>query len=316
MIDYYEILEIKSDSNNDLIKKQFRKLSLKYHPDKNKDNNSDKFILIKEAYDILIDGDKRNIYDFQRNVDFLDNFNDIDIDIDYLYSLYEKLNNSYEVRFCKILFNTMPDIIKEKFKHLKEKFFKGTEDKDTEDKDTEDKDKDKDKDNELSTDLIIPSKYIDIINLKENYTIYLNISFEDIYNGILKQIIIHTKDYICYLFLRIFDDIIIENGTYTFNIKFLVKNKCDFIKQGNDLILIKNINMYQLLFQEKYDIILPNHEYFNLYKTKSNVYCFKDKGFLSLRKNNYKKGNLYVIFNLDYHKDYSKYKDQIAEIFN
>ena len=71
--------------------------------------------------------------------------------------------------------------------------------------------------------------------------------------------------------------------------------------------------MYQLLFQEKYDIILPNHEYFNLYKTKSNIYCFKDKGFL---KNNYKKGNLYVIFNLDYHKDYSKYKDQIAEIFN
>ena len=83
MIDYYEILEIKSDSNKDLIKKQFRKLSLKYHPDKNKGHNSDKFILIKEAYDILIDEDKRNIYDFQRNVDFLDNFNDIDID--YLY---------------------------------------------------------------------------------------------------------------------------------------------------------------------------------------------------------------------------------------
>ena len=302
MIDYYEILEIKSDSNKVLIKKQFRKLSLKYHPDKNKGNNYDKFILIKEAYDILIDEDKRNIYDFQRNVDFLDNFNDIDIDIDYLYSLYEKLNNSYEVRFCKILFNTMPDIIKEKLNHFKENFFKGKEEVD---KDKEDK--------ELSTDLIIPPKYIDIINLKENYTIYLNISFEDIYNGILKQIIIHTKDYICYLFLRIFDDIKIVNGNYTFNIKFLVKNKCNFIKQDTDLILIKNINMYQLLFQGKYDIILPNHEYFNLYKTKSNVYCFKDKGFL---KNNYKKGNLYVIFNLEYHKDYSKYKDQIAEIFN
>jgi len=300
MIDYYEILEIKSDSNKDLIKKQFRKLSLKYHPDKNKGNNYDKFILIKEAYDILIDEDKRNIYDFQRNVEVLDNFNDIDID--YLYSLYEKLNNSYEVRFCKILFNTMPDIIKEKLNHFKENFFKGKEEVD---KDKEDK--------ELSTDLIIPPKYIDIINLKENYTIYLNISFEDIYNGILKQIIIHTKDYICYLFLRIFDDIKIVNGSYTFNIKFLVKDKCNFIKKGNDLILIKNINMYQLLFQEKYDIILPNHEYFNLYKTKSNVYCFKDKGFL---KNNYKKGNLYVIFNLDYHKDYSKYKDLIAGIFN
>ena len=140
----------------------------------------------------------------------------------------------------------------------------------------------------------------------------LNISFEDIYNGKLKRIIVHTVDYICYLFLRIFDDIKIQNGSYTFHIKFVNKCKANFIKKGSDLLYIKNINMYELLFQDKYDIILPNAESFILTKTKSNIYCFKGRGFL---RNNYKKGNLYVIFNLDYHKDYSKYKDCIKEIF-
>ena len=296
MIDYYEILEITPNASPELIKKQFRKLSLKYHPDKNKGINSEKFILIKEAYDILIDEDKRNIYDYQRKFSFLKDYNLHEIDIEYLYSLYEKINNSYQIRFCKILFNTMPDKFKGNFYDLKERFFK---------EDNINKDK-------QSNEIIIPPKYIDITNLKEDYLLYLNISFEDIYNGKLKRIIVHTADYICYLFLRIFDDIKIQNGSYTFHIKFVNKCKANFIKKGSDLLYIKNINMYELLFQDKYNIILPNAETFILNKTKSNVYCFKDKGFL---KNNYKKGNLYVIFNLDYHKDYSKYKDQIAEIF-
>ena len=308
MIDYYEILEITPNASPELIKKQFRKLSLKYHPDKNKGINSDKFILIKEAYDILIDEDKRNIYDYQRKFSFLKDYDLHEIDIEYLYSLYEKINNSYQVRFCKILFNTMPDKFKENFYDLKERFFN------EEVFNQQDKDKDKDNINKdkQSNEIVIPPKYIDITNLKEDYLLYLNISFEDIYNGKLKRIIIHTTDYICYLFLRIFDDIKIQNGSYTFHIKFVNKCKANFIKKGSDLLYIKNINMYELLFQDKYDIILPNAETFILNKTKSNVYCFKDRGFL---RNNYKKGNLYVIFNLDYHKDYSKYKDCIKEIF-
>jgi len=308
MIDYYEILEITPNASHELIKKQFRKLSLKYHPDKNKGLHSEKFILIKEAYDILIDVDKRNIYDYQRKFSFLKDYNLHEIDIEYLYSLYEKINNSYQVRFCKILFNTMPDKFKENFYDLKERFF-NEEVFNQQDKDNINKDK-------QSNEIVIPPKYIDITNLKEDYLLYLNVSFEDIYNGKLKRIIIHTTDYICYLFLRIFDDIKIQNGSYTFHIKFVNKCKANFIKKGSDLLYIKNINMYELLFQDKYDIILPNKELFILNKNKSNIYCFKDKGFLSLRNNKYKRGNLYVIFNLDYHKDYSKYKDQIAEIFN
>lgn len=64
MKNYYTILEINKDSDIEQIKKAYRNLALKYHPDKNKDfNASQKFIEITEAYEILKDPIKRSEYD-------------------------------------------------------------------------------------------------------------------------------------------------------------------------------------------------------------------------------------------------------------
>jgi DnaJ-class molecular chaperone len=63
--DYYEILGVSKDANDQDIKKAYRKLALKWHPDKNPDNQREaeiKFKAISEAYDVLSDRDKRNIY--------------------------------------------------------------------------------------------------------------------------------------------------------------------------------------------------------------------------------------------------------------
>ena len=62
---YYDYLELKKDCTSDDIKKSFRKLSLKYHPDKNPNNQEaiKKFHEIKLAYDVLSDPQKRDIYD-------------------------------------------------------------------------------------------------------------------------------------------------------------------------------------------------------------------------------------------------------------
>lgn len=62
--DYYKILGIQTGANEDEIKKAYRKMALKYHPDKNKDPNAEeKFKEIAEAYDVLSDPKKRAVYD-------------------------------------------------------------------------------------------------------------------------------------------------------------------------------------------------------------------------------------------------------------
>jgi DnaJ-class molecular chaperone len=62
--DYYKILGVSKGANDDEIKKAYRKLALKYHPDKNHAPGAEeKFKEIGEAYDVLSDPKKRQIYD-------------------------------------------------------------------------------------------------------------------------------------------------------------------------------------------------------------------------------------------------------------
>jgi curved DNA-binding protein len=63
--DYYKILEVNKNASQDEIKKAFRKLARKYHPDANPDNPQaeEKFKEIGEAYEVLGDPQKRSKYD-------------------------------------------------------------------------------------------------------------------------------------------------------------------------------------------------------------------------------------------------------------
>ncbi|BAL25393.1 molecular chaperone DnaJ [Azoarcus sp. KH32C] len=63
--DYYDVLGVNRDASDDEIKKAYRKLAMKHHPDRNPDSKDaeDKFKEAKEAYEILSDGQKRGAYD-------------------------------------------------------------------------------------------------------------------------------------------------------------------------------------------------------------------------------------------------------------
>jgi len=63
--DYYEVLEISKSANSDEIKKAYRKLAIKYHPDKNPDNPEaeEKFKEAAEAYEVLSNPEKKSRYD-------------------------------------------------------------------------------------------------------------------------------------------------------------------------------------------------------------------------------------------------------------
>ncbi|GEM_PF-4786 len=88
-MDYYEILGVPKDADTSQIKQAYRKLALKYHPDRNGGDKEaeERFKEVSEAYSVLSDDEKRTIYDrhgseglssggFNGGFDFEDLFND------------------------------------------------------------------------------------------------------------------------------------------------------------------------------------------------------------------------------------------------
>src|SRR5438309_5519774 len=63
--DYYEVLGVGRGASAEEVKRAYRKLAVKFHPDKNPDDPhaEEKFKELGEAYDVLMDGDKRAAYD-------------------------------------------------------------------------------------------------------------------------------------------------------------------------------------------------------------------------------------------------------------
>ncbi len=79
--DYYNILGISKTADAAEIKKAYRKLAMKYHPDKTKGNKEleDKFKKISEAYAVLSDPEKRKQYDTYGSADFQQRYSQEDI---------------------------------------------------------------------------------------------------------------------------------------------------------------------------------------------------------------------------------------------
>jgi molecular chaperone DnaJ len=78
--DYYEVLDIPKNASENEIRSKFRKLALRYHPDKNKSPDAtERFKEISEAYAVLSDKDKRRVYDLYGHAGVSDRFSTEDI---------------------------------------------------------------------------------------------------------------------------------------------------------------------------------------------------------------------------------------------
>ena len=82
---YYQILGLKFPATIKDVKKAFRKLALKYHPDKNK-NDATEFIKISEAYNVLNNQEKKQIYDSKIQED----------EFDFLKYTQKLIDNTYQ----------------------------------------------------------------------------------------------------------------------------------------------------------------------------------------------------------------------------
>lgn len=99
MDDYYRALELDIDASMDEIRKSFRTLALKYHPDKNKDEGSkEKFMKIVEAYEVLSDASGKKNYDesitIKKNKPKYDFTWTPSADFEKVYS-YSRIKNTY-----------------------------------------------------------------------------------------------------------------------------------------------------------------------------------------------------------------------------
>lgn len=75
MIDYYKILEVRTDASPEVIEKAYKALSMKHHPDKQspeaRNEATERMKLLNEAYSVLSDPVKRSEYDAWRTRQYL-----------------------------------------------------------------------------------------------------------------------------------------------------------------------------------------------------------------------------------------------------
>ncbi|MEK6734236.1 MAG: ankyrin repeat domain-containing protein, partial [Pseudomonadota bacterium] len=113
--DYYKILGIKKDASEQEVKQSYRKLSLKYHPDKNPDfNNSDTLVKalyfdIQEAHDILINKNSRFIYDSNYSENHPTQNENL-TNTEQLFAILKNSNSIYHIQDIEHLLKTISDI--------------------------------------------------------------------------------------------------------------------------------------------------------------------------------------------------------------
>jgi DnaJ-class molecular chaperone len=270
----YHILELDNNCSYQDIKKSYKKLVLKYHPDKTGNNNdSQKFIDIQNAYVILSNPEKRKKYDLLNNTqqiklyDFIQNF--INIESKFM-------NNFIDIFFDNNIENLKNNINNMNFNYLFNQI----------------------KNKLCDIDLQSIFKLLDLThnNNNSNNNIYgtIETSYEDRYMDKYHKIIIKRKtkdDKIIFIPLRKSIYILKNEGEYNKN-KIIIYNSDIYYNYNITEYEYNNGGQINILFLDNKKLIY-NHNGFN----NNHLIILKNKG-MPLNEQNtkeIKRGNLYII---------------------
>ena len=291
MKNYYEILNVKQDATIDEIKKSFRKMSMKYHPDKNNGDDT-KFKEINEAYEVLGDNDERKMYDLKRNAGrtpFMSaNINgmpEMPNGVDDMFKMFFNTNNpSFRNANVQIFRNGVPvnmnrpvPIIKKIFITIEQSY------------------------NGYKYPLDVERWIIEgDVKKTEKETIYV-----DIPQGADNNEIIILKNH---------GNVISDNNKGDIKIFINVTNDTIFKRDGLDFIVNKNISLKEALCGFTFELEHLNKKKFKINNDKGNVITPNFKKIvpnLGMKRQNHT-GNLVIIFSVEFPKNLSI--DQINKI--
>jgi DnaJ-class molecular chaperone len=306
-MDLYKILNIEKTASNATIKKSYRALALKYHPDKNPNIDIKKFHEIQTAYDILIDEEKRKRYDNLTKDEFLD----INLIFTKLLSKIDSVKNfnKIKVQFMNILTNpkniiNMMNLIS---------------------KDNIEFDDILDIVSNLKTNNLLSTETEDVLSeyqataIKSNLDIELNINtnMKDVYNNKLQEIIymrkVNNRDVKETVRVPLIGDQVVfeelgdhkENITGDLLVNVKITNHMKYKKKGNDLVIRFEISLYQLfnglvfsfIHLDEKEITIQIDDCFKYgFDGRKFNYVIKEKGILDADDN---RGNLIIHFLLN-----------------
>lgn len=289
MENLYDILNVNKNASPNDIKSAYKKLALKYHPDKNSDDTTNKFIQIKTAYEILKDPHKRKQYDATI------------LDVNFHNNLYDYIK--------KFFVDTSPEY-KNIIDSFTNKYYKSEEDQLRQDI------------NNLNINNIFEN--INKINKYLPSTITKKISFLDKYlnNTVLITILEQSYDIPLYNPQHI---LVIDNKNITVNIEY---DQDPQFKELNDsnLLIVHSISLYKFLYGGQLSIKHLDGEIIDLqfsgFIESVPIMMLPNKGLPKIVNDQVIRGNLHVYFVIEgindgLVNDYTKkVKEIIGNLFN
>jgi len=303
-MNYYKILEIDKHSTSQQIRKHYYQLAKQYHPDKNNSKDCEDFKYLSEAYSVLSNPRKRYLYDLELVCKEWNILNDTfqfqftDEELILLHSYYSKLMDSTEIKFLKLLYNSLPNHIQTELKQKMNSYSTNNY-------------------NTNHTLIHIQNiKYIDISQLNSDYHIHLKRNLKDVFINLCKQIIVTTKKKQFYLFITHSDySIQIYNHQQSILTIQIETESCQYHINGCDLYLTQKINLYEYFFKDKISFQLPDDKNYSYLKYKLNNHKINKYGFKDILLN--RRGDLYVHLELDLDiPNIERYKQEIYRMFN